>query len=182
MSTALLSVANQFSAFVASDASGENPYGKIYNPQGCPTVVDHYEDGLFAPKAIYIATMHPDNPLFFRTNDGQDVRPDFRFYTDWGSIPPCLQWRFPKDECLGYLLHDFAYKNGGLYFRSSSLCDQFRFRKMTRLEIDRLLRMMYLSQWWERPELNETYRRKANVIYAAVRCASWIPWMRYRSR
>jgi hypothetical protein len=84
------------------------------------------------------------NPeLIYTDKNGIQYELDHHFQTDGGSIPPGLRliplahldpFNFPR----GYLFHDCGYQYGGLYMRYPGEVD-FKFRLMTRIQVDRML-------------------------------------------
>jgi len=94
--------------------------------------------------ALYEFLNDKVTPLTLMDRKGALWRPDNHLITDMGSVPKRLQglipWLFAKDLWLrDYILHDSAYKMGGLW--ASDGTKAFVFVHITRAQADNLLSM-----------------------------------------
>lgn len=138
---------------------------------------------LLPDKTIYGFQLNLEHPLTFHTPDNLRLQPDrHEDETDFGSIPYLLQVIFPKDQFpLTYFFHDSGYRHGGLWTAGPDPASrgyagtrdvEFVFVKMTRLELDRLLKSTI------RVEGGRLHERV--MIYLAVRGFGGKSWRKYR--
>lgn len=129
-------------------------------------------------KREWIFTNDAENPLTYHHPDGYCIRPDNHFLTDWGSVPPVLQFlvprvfardRWPKS----YAFHDSAYRHKGLWF-AMNMHREFTFQKMPRPQIDKLLSTMIKAEGG-----NKFY---SAPIWAGVRIGGWWSFDEIRDR
>lgn len=118
--------------------------GHFVNPQGYSLVkVRDVPYFWVFSKAIYECRLKPGNAALTYTDDiGRSYRSDRHYYTDMGSVPKLAQVFVPKDRFLkSFLMHDSAYKNGGLWVYWAPL-QIWRFEHMVRDQVDELLAEM----------------------------------------
>lgn len=103
---------------------------------------------------------------------GTQIQPDKDFITDIGSTPrtmelclPSAKWERP------YLFHDSGYKDEGLYIMRPGE-HVFRYIRLSRRALDRLLRMMIESE--------EGGPIEQRLIHLGVRVGGWLGWWRAR--
>lgn len=133
--------------------------GEWFNPGGYKLVkIADKRVFLWITKAIYEFTLDEHNPLTFLHPGVGFIQPDRHVKTDMGSIPVPLQVFWPKDRfLLSYLLHDSAYRHGGLYF-SDERYRGYSFVKMEREEVDDLLRYTIKAEGGSRFTRNMIWR------------------------
>jgi hypothetical protein len=149
------------------------PFGEWVNPKGYTTTKDHNETYLlFWSISVYQVHIPAVDPITFRETNGAELRIT-DLLSDDGSIPPFI-WGVPGLSSnrfeYAYLFHDFMCKYGGLFVQGPSE-ETFHFRRMTRLDADKLLVRMVGADG------GNWAARKA--IYRGVRIGS--TWVRFPS-
>ena len=108
----------------------------------------------FFKKAWYPFFNDPNDPLTFHLPDGTRIRPQSRFWTDFGSTPALLQLIFPKEEfARPYIIHDSAYDTHSLLMALPGQ-DEFVDTPVTWSQADKWLRLgieieggMEIKEW-----------------------------------
>jgi len=152
-------------------------YGKWENPKGFSNYKHHEKKALFSwrgfnfhlfPGVVREYIADPDAPLTYVAADGTAYRPDKHFFNDGASVPPLLHCLIePEGMEFSAILHDSAYEHKGLWVRALGE-EVFTFRKMSRSEVDSLLRQMVVAEGRTESE--------GRAIHAAVFVAGWVPW------
>lgn len=124
------------------------------------------EGMLLGVKIVY--DYEPDSvyPLLWLQSDGTSLAAGCLPACDLGSVPVWIQRTLPRDGLLGYFLHDYAYRFGGLFFRDPG-CALWEFRTITRAESDKLLKVQS-----RRDPVAKLGRVRAFAVWAAVRVAA----------
>jgi hypothetical protein len=101
-------------------------------------------------KPLYRFSLTDVNPITFRRDNGELIRCDRHFTTDFGSIPrlcqlivPAAQYRAP------FIFHDSAFLHHGEYVKKpDDLC--FSFRGLTMRQANERLYEMMIAEgaWW----------------------------------
>lgn len=139
-------------------------FGEFLNPSPIHCEWQHQHSWCFFWKVdewIYYAD--PINPLTYVAPDGTEMRPNKKFYTDFGSIPPPLmalpslgRTRFIHT----YLFHDDACRHGGLWWKKPGK-SIFIFQSMSRDESDEWIKL------WVGADGGNAWQRQ--IIYRGVR-------------
>jgi len=126
------------------------------------------------PKDLFLFTDNPADPLTYRAFDSTLYRPGATLETDKGSIPPFLRiFIRPSAYERAYIMHDYGYRHGGFLVQKIGENPGFVFVRMSRQEIDLLLREMILNSGGS--------RTKASAVYAGVKIGSGPAWRRHRA-
>lgn len=132
------------------------------------------EGMLWGVKIVYDFEPRPVYPLLWLQSDGTSIAAGFLPECDMGSIPVWIQRTLPRDGLLGYFLHDYAYRFGGLFFRDPG-CALWEFRTITRAESDALLRAQS-----RRDPVARLGRVRSFAVWAAVRVAACFRFRAWR--
>jgi hypothetical protein len=116
-------------------------------------------------KMVYDFEPHADHPLLWIQAHGTQIAAGFLSGTDGGSVPVFAQGWLPKDGALAYYIHDFAFAEGGLFFRYRGE-RQWTFRRITRKQADALLRVML----------------RHDPVAPVGRFRAWVAWSGVRAR
>lgn len=125
-----------------------------------------------APTSLYEFTAHPVHPLMYVDSKGNVWQCDRHFFTDRGSIPSALRWKFSPDETLWFFFHDSGYMYHGLFLMDRNT-GKFNLQPLTRDIVDNFLHDGYMSQWSDG-------KHRANMIWSGVRIGGSIPWNGHR--
>lgn len=141
------------------------PWGKLW-------LIQHWEF-MLAPGA---------NGLAWDDGNGWLWRPDrHEAETDLGSIPAPLRSIMQSTEAArSYVFHDSAYRYAGLW-RSQSLTGDWQFFQLDRQRADTMLRDMFVAEAILMGERPARARRRAAIVYHAVRLFAGGPWANHRS-
>jgi len=153
---------------IIANSTRMTKYGRILNPQGYKAPWHHNESSLYIfRKAIFEFTADDKSPIIFEDHDGNWWMPDKHFFTDWGSIPVCLQILIPKDTYLGYLFHDSAYGHHGLWLMKKGE-KEFSFKVLTMTKANDILYQMMMAQ--------DSWKLTATTVYETLQIAGGFAW------
>jgi len=143
-----------------------NPGGYVLRPTGTWEPGAGYLFGLTALFGIrrrrrqYEFTLYREHPLTFTPEVGVYIRPDRHGLTDLGSIPEQLEPLFPRNQYeAGYIMHDSACREHGLYF-SSHFDGPYTFGQISSRKAAQILKLCTRAEG--------ANRLQAHLIYRAV--------------
>jgi hypothetical protein len=121
------------------------------------------------PEMIWHFSLNQLTPLIIELENGTQIKPNFEFDTNLGSIPLPFRALFPKDEFpVCYALHDDEYNRHGIYVKAVGMTE-FTFCHTTRKGADNRLKANIIT-------VGGGSKARASTIRRAVRIGGALPW------